>query len=93
MRPRLWRQAEMSGFENLIREKAYQLWERAGRPDGRNDEFWHAAKHDLEAEPAPVEKIPASPKSAAEGSSAPKARAPLKHGGPASRRRRSARAE
>jgi len=46
----------MSGFEKLIREKAYQLWERAGRPDGRNDEFWHSAKQELEAELA-VEEI------------------------------------
>jgi hypothetical protein len=26
------------------------LWEKAGRPDGREDEFWHAAEAELNAE-------------------------------------------
>ena len=26
-----------------IRRLAYQLWEQAGRPDGRNAEFWDRA--------------------------------------------------
>ena len=34
----------MEGMERMIRERAYQLWERAGRPEGRSDEFWLAAK-------------------------------------------------
>ena len=30
--------------ERRIRERAYALWERAGRPDGRADEFWQQAR-------------------------------------------------
>lgn len=29
---------------NMVREKARQLWEAAGHPSGRDDEFWFAAK-------------------------------------------------
>jgi hypothetical protein len=29
--------------ERMIREHAYQLWDRAGRPEGRSEEFWSAA--------------------------------------------------
>jgi Protein of unknown function (DUF2934) len=33
--------------DEQIRERAYQLWEQVGRPDGRADEFWHMAEQDL----------------------------------------------
>jgi Protein of unknown function (DUF2934) len=33
------------GLEQVVRERAYMLWERAGRPAGKNDEFWHQAQH------------------------------------------------
>ena len=29
----------MSAMEEVIRKLAYELWEQAGRPDGRSDEF------------------------------------------------------
>ena len=32
-----------AGLEQLDREHAYQLWEQAGRPQGRADEVWHPA--------------------------------------------------
>ncbi|HTR11668.1 MAG TPA: DUF2934 domain-containing protein [Roseiarcus sp.] len=32
----------------MIRERAYELWERAGRPNGRSDEFWFAARAEFE---------------------------------------------
>ncbi len=38
----------MSASEQVIRVRAYQLWERAGRPDDRSHEFWHAAKAQIE---------------------------------------------
>lgn len=31
------------GLEQSVRERAYLLWEQAGRPEGRADEFWHRA--------------------------------------------------
>jgi hypothetical protein len=36
--------------ENEIRNYAYQLWEKAGCPVGRDDEFWRMAKAELDAE-------------------------------------------
>jgi hypothetical protein len=30
-------------LEQSIRERAYLLWEREGRPEGRADEYWHRA--------------------------------------------------
>jgi Protein of unknown function (DUF2934) len=29
--------------EEQVRRRAYELWEQAGRPDGRHDDFWHQA--------------------------------------------------
>ena len=36
--------------EDQIRNYAHQLWEKAGKPEGRHDEFWHAAESELAAE-------------------------------------------
>lgn len=36
--------------EAEIRNYAHQLWEKAGRPEGRDIEFWNAAKANLDAE-------------------------------------------
>ena len=47
----------MSDIEEAIRRRAYELWERAGRPDGRSDEFWHAARLELGAKETIEEKI------------------------------------
>lgn len=33
-----------------VRERAYFLWEEAGRPYGREYEFWAAAAHEIEAD-------------------------------------------
>jgi hypothetical protein len=54
----------MSGFtdfEEHIRNRAYALWERAGKPHGRSDEFWHAARAELNGEEAviPLSEPPA----------------------------------
>jgi hypothetical protein len=34
----------MNENEQMIREQAYELWDHAGRPDGRSDEFWFTAR-------------------------------------------------
>ena len=34
-----------AGLDQVVRERAYLLWEQAGRPDGRGDDFWHQAQH------------------------------------------------
>lgn len=36
--------------EERIRHRAYELWEQAGRPHGRTEEFWSQAKVEFEAE-------------------------------------------
>jgi len=40
----------MNTNEQLIREQAYELWDHAGRPDGRSDEFWFTARAEFERE-------------------------------------------
>ena len=40
----------MSGsgdHDQLIRERAYELWEKAGQPADRDDEFWHQAREQI----------------------------------------------
>ncbi len=37
----------MSDIEQRIRDRAYQLWEQAGRPHGRGEEFWFAARREI----------------------------------------------
>lgn len=33
-----------AGLEQMVRERAYFLWEKAGQPKGRADDFWHKAE-------------------------------------------------
>ena len=33
-----------------IRKRAHQLWEAAGRPNGKADYFWHEAERQLQEE-------------------------------------------
>jgi hypothetical protein len=63
----------MSDTEQRTRELAYRLWEEAGRPDGRDDDFWHAAS-DLTAAQLAEGAAPPSDQPAAEP--APAASAP-----------------
>ena len=35
-----------AGLDQVVRERAYLLWEQPGRPDGRADDFWHQAQHE-----------------------------------------------
>jgi hypothetical protein len=47
-------------IEEEIRKRAYRLWERAGCPDGRSEEFWHAARREIEGEGA-TDAVPFDP--------------------------------
>ena len=38
--------------EDDIRARAHQLWEDAGKPEGRRDEFWHQAEQELSGDRA-----------------------------------------
>ncbi len=46
----------MSGVQELVRERAYELWRQAGGPEGRSDEFWFAAEHELEGKTATADR-------------------------------------
>jgi hypothetical protein len=48
-------------MERMIREHAYQLWDRAGRPEGRSEEYWFAAKAECERKEATRERKPVAP--------------------------------
>jgi len=43
------RPEDMAGVpdEDEIRRRAYELWEADGRPDGRDEEYWHRAEREL----------------------------------------------
>ncbi len=34
-------------FEQRVRERAYAMWEEAGHPEGRAEEFWVRARQEL----------------------------------------------
>jgi hypothetical protein len=36
--------------EEQIRKRAFELWEQAGKPEGREDEFWNQAQRELQGE-------------------------------------------
>jgi hypothetical protein len=38
--------------EDQIRTRAHQLWERAGRPEGREQDFWLEAERELRGKDA-----------------------------------------
>jgi hypothetical protein len=51
----------MSEHEQSLRELAYRLWEEAGYPEGRSDEFWYTALEILTSEPRPPAEPDAAP--------------------------------
>jgi len=40
----------MSDREMRVRERAHQLWEQEGRPDGRESDHWERASREIDAE-------------------------------------------
>jgi Protein of unknown function (DUF2934) len=36
--------------QEAIRERAHKLWEEAGKPDGKEEQFWHEAEQQLKDE-------------------------------------------
>lgn len=44
--------------EQAIRERAYAIWEAAGRPDGQQNDHWQQAQADLQANAATVPMLP-----------------------------------
>lgn len=66
-------------FESRVRQRAHEIWEREGRPEGRDREHWKQAEAELQAE---------NRKSAAKEPKAAKARPAAKPSGeePAARK-------
>ncbi|BBB97227.1 hypothetical protein BE61_26600 [Bradyrhizobium elkanii USDA 61] len=36
--------------EKEIEKRAYEIWERSGKPEGREEEFWRLAEQELRNE-------------------------------------------
>lgn len=49
----------MTYNEMQIRDRAYALWEQAGRPEGQDKEFWAMAEAELADRQEPEEEQPA----------------------------------
>ncbi len=47
MRGRTMDRTSDTELQERIRRRAHQLWEQAGRPDGREDEFWYQAEREI----------------------------------------------
>jgi Protein of unknown function (DUF2934) len=46
--------------EEEILKRAYEIWEKSGKPNGRDDDFWHLAERELQEEavrPPPEEVV------------------------------------
>lgn len=41
------RKAMNKRIDEAVAARAYELWEKAGRPEGRDEEFWHLAEQEL----------------------------------------------
>jgi hypothetical protein len=62
----------MSDREMRVRERAHQLWEQEGRPDGRDFDHWQRASHEIDAEDSTItakKRAPRARKSASAAAS------------------------
>lgn len=64
----------MSAEQEKVQNLAYQLWQDAGSPDGRDQEFWYAAE--VQVRTAKPAKAAPKPKAAPKAKAEPKAKAP-----------------
>lgn len=65
----------MASQDDRVRERAYELWEKSGRPSGRDDDFWHQAMAEIGATTHPDEDIAPPKPSKSAKAAAPKATA------------------
>jgi hypothetical protein len=47
-------------LQQRIRERAYEMWQEAGSPEGDEQAFWYAAKIDIDQQEAKLDKEVAS---------------------------------
>jgi len=43
----------MSGLEDRIRQRAYELWEQSGKTEGSEMDFWLQAEREMASETSP----------------------------------------
>ena len=48
-------------MEEQIRIRAHELWELAGKPDGRHEEFWYEAEKEIKRESEDLSAIAQRP--------------------------------
>ncbi len=48
-------------LKDQIRIRAHQLWELAGKPDGRHEEFWYEAEKEIKRESEDLSAIAQRP--------------------------------
>jgi hypothetical protein len=51
----------MGDWAEAVRVRAYELWEIAGKPDNRSDEFWLAAETEIRERSAAEDYRPVAP--------------------------------
>lgn len=72
----------MSAEQEKIKDVAYRMWQDAGSPDGRDQEFWFAAEAEVKVPPkakaAPKPKAVAKPKAEAKPKAPAKPKAAAK---------------
>ena len=69
---------EIAGFEDIVRVRAYALWESEGRPFGRDAMHWRLCEEETRRALAPT--APAKPKAAPGGKAATTRRKEAKAG-------------
>ena len=65
----------MQDMEQAIRERAYHMWNDAGRPDDRSESFWLSAQRDvLESSLQQIANVKLSRKMKTKATAAPRKR-------------------
>lgn len=54
--------SDITKREEQVRQRAKQLWMQAGRPEGRDDDFWHEAELQIEVEERDQRPDPSPPR-------------------------------
>jgi hypothetical protein len=61
-------EAQRSGREHRVRERAYKIWEEQGRPGGQHDDHWHQANREIDDE-TEIEELADAEHDTSQGSS------------------------
>ncbi len=65
-------------YNSAVNDLAYRLWEEAGKPEGRDMDFWIQAETALAKPKAAAKAKPAAKAEAPKAPAKPKAKAPAK---------------